>query len=100
MNNNIQDKLNAIIKSKAKQNRTLANGVTEEELTEFKTVCLAELSDEIPEGYAQFLRLHNGMTIEGVFIYSTQRLPISGSSGKTLAFVEINQFSRDLEGMN
>ncbi|KPX17610.1 hypothetical protein ALQ08_02190 [Pseudomonas syringae pv. delphinii] len=100
MNKVIQDKLDAIIKSKAKQNRTLTNGVTEEELTEFKTVCLAELGDEIPEEYAQFLRLHNGMTIEGVFVYSTQRLPISGSSGKTLAFVEMNQFSRDLEGMN
>ncbi|NVL29935.1 SMI1/KNR4 family protein, partial [Pseudomonas syringae pv. actinidiae] len=40
------------------------------------------------------------LTIEGVFVYSTQRLPISGSSGKTLAFIEMNLFSRELEGMD
>ncbi|ATV16129.1 SMI1/KNR4 family protein [Pseudomonas avellanae] len=100
MNATLEKKLALISEKKALQGRVLTASADKNELISFRKECISELNNDIPEQYAQFLRTHNGLTIEGVFVYSTQRLPISGSSGKTLAFIEMNLFSRELEGMD
>ena len=97
MNSNVKNKLKLIAIKKSEEGGFLPNGVDEVELSVFLSSCKAELGGEPPQDYLEFLKLHNGLTVEGVFVYSTKRLPIVGSTAKTLAFVEMNVISRDVE---
>ncbi|WP_296185845.1 YrhA family protein [Pseudomonas sp. UBA1879] len=97
MNSNVKDKLTLIAKKKSEEGRFLPDGIDEGELSVFLDSCKTELGREPPRDYLEFLKLHNGLTVEGVFFYSTKRLPIVGSTAKTLAFVEMNVISRDVE---
>ncbi len=100
MNPALNKKLLSICKKKAEENRFLPPGANDAELAEFISWCSAELGTSPPDEYIDFLKVHNGFTVEGVFLYSTARQPISDSTGKTLAFIEMNVLSRDLEEMN
>jgi len=97
MNSNVRDKLTLIAKKKSEEGRYLPGGIDEVELSVFLNLCKAELGCEPPQDYLEFLKIHNGLTVEGVFVYSTKRLPIVGSTATTLAFVEMNVISRDVE---
>lgn len=81
----------------SEEGRFLPSGIDEVELSVFLNSCKAELGDEPPQDYLEFLKVHNGLTVEGVFVYSTKRLPIVESTAKTLVFVEMNVISRDVE---
>jgi hypothetical protein len=100
MNPVVSRQLSLIAKIRAKDGRFLPVGACAEDLKKFITQCKIELGTTPPIEYIDFLKIHNGFTVEGVFLYSTGRLPISGSTGKTLAFVEINVLSGDLDQTN
>lgn len=48
----------------------------------------AELGADIPDEYAELLRLANGVDWNGFFIYATERTPIAGREGKKPRFIE------------
>ncbi|MBF7142719.1 MULTISPECIES: YrhA family protein [Pseudomonas] len=69
------------------------------EILRFSEECQKELGSLPPSDYLDFLKIHNGLAENGVFLYSTYRTPLLDGSGQNLGFVEVNLNWRDLEWM-
>jgi len=79
---------------------TLNPGADIVEIDNFLKRCRAELFVSPPAEYVSFLEKHNGAAENGVFLYSTRRLPFVDCSGENNDFVEMNLNWRDLDWMN
>lgn len=99
MNSTINEKLLVISRQWAEEGRLLPRGVSDIELSSFLSLCLADLAVEPPDEYLELLKVHNGFAVEGIFVYSTARLALSGSTAQTLAFVEMNTLARELDDL-
>jgi hypothetical protein len=64
---------------------------SEEEIKELRTRARAELSAGLPDEYADFLKVTNGLNFNGVFIYPSRTTPIAAKPGAEMyGFVEEN----------
>lgn len=77
----------------------LPSGADSREMLRFSQECQAELGSLPPPDYLDFLKIHNGLAENGVFLYSTCRTPLLDGSGQNLGFVEVNLNWRDLDWM-
>jgi len=99
MRKEIIDKLNLIKNKIDEYSGYLPLGADELEMSRFLSGCILEFGVKPPVDYMKFLKVHNGLTVEGVFAYSTQRLPVNSDKKITFEFIEMNLISRDVEGM-
>lgn len=77
----------------------LIPGASEEDLELFVQRCQLALLAMPPSEYLELLGVCNGAAENGVFLYSTRRIPFSDCAGETNDFIEMNLNWRDLEWM-
>jgi len=99
MQSGINDKLLFISKKITGCAGYMPEGADDTEMSNFLSLCTNKLGIKPPEDYIKFLRLCNGFTVEGILVYSTQRLPRNEKEKITFDFIEMNLISRDTEGM-
>jgi hypothetical protein len=68
--------LEEIRKSEAQDGLDLQPAASEQDILELRRSSLAELGSDIPQGYADFLRMTNGLEFNGVCIYATRRVVV------------------------
>jgi len=70
------------------------------QLQRLRNQARAELRTEIPEAYAHFLQLHNGLDWNGLMVYATEKVPIVGYEDRFIfGCVEANLSRRDVAKM-
>src|SRR5215467_2446765 len=62
-----------IRKWEAEKGLDLQPPASEQEILELRRSAVAELGSDIPDGYAHFLRIINGLQFNGLCIYATRR---------------------------
>jgi hypothetical protein len=68
------------------------------EINTLTDLAKSELNVELPEQYLDFLRINNGLILNGLFIYSTKKVSAVGSpNAYNYGFVEMNLIARDVE---
>lgn len=74
-----QELLTAFERWQARWNETLPVGCSDDALRRLQEAARAQLGHEVPEGYLQFLRVHNGLAANGLFVYASDpQGPIEG----------------------
>lgn len=74
---------------------------TEERLAQLRLRVRDELGAELPEEYADLLRMQDGMNYNGLFLYASETTPIVRARGAAIqGIVEANLGWRDDERLN
>lgn len=74
-------------------------GADESEISRFLVECRNQLGVEPPYEYQEFLKQHNGIAGNGVFVYPTRSCKLPDSNIQNSSFIEVNLNWRDLEWM-
>ncbi|UFH51180.1 YrhA family protein [Pseudomonas sp. KNUC1026] len=77
----------------------LGAGATPNDILALTARAKAELSEDLPAPYLDFLRHYDGLIAEGVFVYSSVAHPFPGRDGHSLDFMNINLISREVDFM-
>ncbi|MEQ4283580.1 YrhA family protein [Pseudomonas syringae] len=95
--NTLDSKISLIVKKYESQGYKFNCGADQNEIEEFTKRSETELKFSPIEEYLNILKKHNGMVVEGVFLYSTKPIKYIESDGYCLEFIEMNLLSRELE---
>ncbi|WP_122669593.1 YrhA family protein [Pseudomonas viridiflava] len=95
--NMLSTKLSKIIALYTAQGYDFNEGASQNELEDFVSRCKNTLDFLPPEDHLKVLEQHNGIVVEGVFLYSTTPIKYTDSDGYCLEFMEMNLISRELE---
>ncbi|EPM84451.1 hypothetical protein A3SM_10268 [Pseudomonas syringae pv. actinidiae ICMP 18886] len=90
-------KLSKIITLYTAQGYDFNEGASQNELEDFVSRCKNTLDFLPPEDYLKVLEQHNGIVVEGVFLYSTTPIKYTDSDGYCLEFIDMNLLSRELK---
>jgi hypothetical protein len=94
----LEELLKPVAQDKEKYGLKLQPPCDESALSDLRKRVSAELSAELPESYAAFLGLTDGLDYNGLVIYSSITKPIVGYDDRFIeGFVEANISFRDLE---
>ncbi|AKT32869.1 YrhA family protein [Pseudomonas syringae pv. actinidiae] len=95
--NMFSTKLSKIITLYTAQGYDFNEGASQNELEDFVSRCKNTLDFLPPEDYLKVLEQHNGIVVEGVFLYSTTPIKYTDSDGYCLEFIDMNLLSRELK---
>lgn len=95
--NMFSTKLSKIITLYTAQGYDFNEGASQNELEDFVSRCKNTLDFLPPEDYLKVLEQHNGIVVEGVFLYSTTPIKYTDSDGYRLEFIDMNLLSRELK---
>ncbi len=91
-----QDLMVQVIEAQAKYNLGAQPPCPANRVEELRRRARRELRAELPEEYAAFLRQHDGLNWNGLFLYASERTPITGSPSNFIeGFVEMNLLYRE-----
>jgi hypothetical protein len=68
--------LDEIRRCEAEKGLDLQPPASGQDLLELKRISVSELGSDIPDGYADFLRITNGLEFGGVCIYASRRITV------------------------
>lgn len=69
---------------------------SERQLADLRTETTDKLNCQLPNSYADFLKIHNGFQFNGLFIYATEKVLVAGTKDIYIqGFVEMNLNYRD-----
>lgn len=102
------DMMNAVLRERLSALRSrlddfdmyLGPAVRSQDLVTLNAAARDWFGAEIPRGYAEFLRTHDGFVAAGVFLYSSRARPFPDSEGHSPAFLEQNRIAREVDCMN
>ena len=90
-----------IKKTEQKYGGDLQPPCTDKQLEDLTREVSEKLNIKLPRPYAEFLELHNGLNSNGLFIYATEKVLISGTKDEYIyGFVEMNLNYRDVDYFN
>ncbi|KPX75876.1 YrhA family protein [Pseudomonas syringae group genomosp. 3] len=95
--NMLSTKLSKIITLYTAQGYDFNEGASQNELEDFVSRCKNTLDFLPPEDYLKVLEQHNGIVVEGVFLYSTKPIKYTESDGYCLELIDMNLLSRELK---
>ncbi|ATV20796.1 hypothetical protein CFN58_13330 [Pseudomonas avellanae] len=95
--NKLHTKLSKIITLYTAQGYYFNEGASQNELEDSVSRCKKKLDFLPPEHYLKTLEQHNGIVVEGVFLYSTKPIKYKESDGCCLEFIDMNLLSRELK---
>ena len=72
---------------------------TLEEMALLQDEAMAELGLQVPQDYLDFLRLHDGLVWNGLYLYASHECPLVGHPNATIpGMVEVNLIRREVPG--
>jgi hypothetical protein len=99
MNQNIIDKITNLRSRLDQADMYLGGSAEEHDIQVLIHRAKAELSEDLPAQYIDFLRSYDGLISGGVFIYSSVPHKFPDSDGYSHDFININLISRDVDFM-
>ncbi|MFJ3485593.1 YrhA family protein [Pseudomonas sp. NPDC090202] len=96
---NLNSKLLWVMSKYAADGFYFNKGASESDADFFLKQCEIEFGLVPPPDYLEILKWFDGVVVEGVFLYSTNPIPLLGGEGYSPGAVEMNLLSREVAGM-
>lgn len=96
-----QELLDSIAEEKKTYDLELQPPATSEQIEELEIKANEQLGAKLPEAYKHFLSRTNGLNYNGLFIYATEKVQVSGVPDAFInGFIEENLSHREIDGFN
>lgn len=97
---NLEEKIAYLKKTYEADGFFFNEGADEHEIKSFVRSSEIELGFSPPSDYLEILKRFDGLVVEGVFLYSTKPKKLVDGNGDSLALIEMNKLSREIEWMD